>query len=69
MTHNEKVLQYMQTFGSITPREAVNCLDVYRLSGRIFDLKKAGHDIKSTIESHTNADGEVKRYSRYYIGG
>ena len=35
----------MQTYGSITPKDAIELFNAYRLSAIIFDLKKEGHKI------------------------
>lgn len=45
MTQCERVLQYMQDFGSINPMQALGDLDCYRLGARIYDLRQGGHHI------------------------
>lgn len=65
-TQAERVLDYINTFGSITQLEALNDLGVMRLASRISDLKKQGYPITSTIEAVKNRYGEfcyIKRYS------
>lgn len=65
-TQAERVLSYMEDFGSITQLEALNDLGVMRLASRISDLKKLGYPIKSDIEAVNNRYGEkcyIKRYS------
>ena len=68
MTQAEKVLKYMDTFGSITQREALNVLGVARLASRVNDLRKAGHPIVSEVETGTNKFGEPTRWARYRMG-
>lgn len=46
MTQNEKVLDYMERFGSITQIEALSDLGIMRLASRINDLKKKGYCVK-----------------------
>lgn len=58
-----KVLQYMRTHGSITNRQAVYDLGVMRLSGRIYDLKDKGYNIRTVLQ------GEVPNYATYYLEG
>lgn len=65
-TQAQRVLDYMDTFGSITQLEALNDLGVMRLASRISDLRKQGYPIESKVEAVKNRFGEncyVKRYS------
>ena len=62
-----KVMQYMQRYGSITPAEAFIDLGVYRLSGRIHNLRSIGIPIATDMVEKTMADGSTKRFARYYI--
>lgn len=66
VTQSQRVLDYMDTFGSITQLEALNDLGVMRLASRISDLRKQGYPIESKVETVKNRFGEncyVKRYS------
>ena len=45
MTQNQMVLAYMKEHGSISSMEAFSELRITRLSGRIFELRAAGHEI------------------------
>lgn len=67
MTQCERVLDYMQRFGSITAAEAVMDLGVYRLSARISDLKDEGHGIRDVMETGKNRFGEKTSYKRYFL--
>ena len=67
MTQNTKVLKYMELFGGITTKEAMERLGVYRLSGRIFDLKKMGHCIKTTMVDVPCRDGDTTKVARYSL--
>ena len=65
-TQAERVLDYIEQFGSITQLEALQDLGVMRLASRISDLKKLGYPITSDVESVKNRFGEncyIKRYS------
>ena len=65
-TQTERVLAYMDEFGSITQLEALKDLGVMRLASRVSDLKKQGYPITSEIEAVKNRYGEncyIKRYS------
>ena len=67
MTQCERVLDYMQRFGSITSAEAVMDLGVYRLAARVSDLRKEGHKISDRMESGKNRFGEKTSYKRYSL--
>lgn len=65
-TQAQRVLDYIDEFGSITQLEALRDLGVMRLASRISDLKKQGYPIKSDRETVKNRFGEncnIKRYS------
>lgn len=65
-TQADRVLAYMEAFGSITQIEALRDIGVMRLASRISDLKKQGYPITSEVESVKNRYGEscyIKRYS------
>ena len=49
ISKQEKVLMHLQTFGSITPLEALNKYGSLRLGALIFNLRKEGHDIETNI--------------------
>ena len=65
-TQTERILKYIEEFGSITQMDALRDLGVMRLASRISDLKKQGVPIRSEIEVVKNRFGEtchIKRYS------
>ena len=59
-TQCQKILDYMQSHGSITSLEAFREIGCTRLSGRIFDLKKMGYSIDKTMEEVPTRDGTTK---------
>ena len=71
-TQNERILEYMEEFGSITQLEALKEIGCMRLASRISDLKRLGYPIVSEIETVTNRFGEkchIKRYRMLKEGG
>ena len=65
-TQNERILDYIRRFGSITQLDALSDLGVMRLASRISDLRSKGYPIISNKEAVTNRFGEkcyIKRYS------
>lgn len=66
LTQNERVLAYLEEYGSITQLEALSELSVFRLASRISTLRKLGYPITSKMETVKNRFGEnckIKRYS------
>jgi hypothetical protein len=64
-TQTERVLDYINEFGSITQLEALSQLGVMRLASRVSDLKKLGYPITSEIVAVKNRYGEncyIKKY-------
>lgn len=49
-TQNDRILDYIHEFGSITQMEALRDLGIMRLASRISDLKRLGYPITSTLE-------------------
>ena len=67
MKQTEEIYRHLQQHGSITPLEALKEYGCMRLGARIWDLKRAGHNITSAMESRTNAAGERVSYARYTL--
>ena len=68
-TQNEKILKHMRLFGSITPREALECYGCMRLAARIADLRRSGADICAEPASAIGRDGSRVRFTRYSLKG
>ena len=66
-TQKEKVLAYMQRYGSITPIDALREFSCMRLGARIADLKADGHHIKTEMVGSKNKFGEPVHYASYSI--
>lgn len=47
MSQKEQIIRYMRLTGSITTKEAIDNIGCTRLSGRIWDLKHDGYNIKT----------------------
>lgn len=67
-TQNEKILAYIERFGSITQLEALRDLGVMRLASRISDLRKQGYNIVSEIITVKNRFEEKCHVKRYKFG-
>lgn len=66
MTQKERILDYIQTHGSITTMEAFSNLHITRLAARIEELKRDGHKIHCTIVTKDSPEGPV-RFGRYSL--
>lgn len=67
MTQKERLLAYLERYGSITGAEAFGELGIYRLSARISELRNEGHDIETTYETKENRLGEKITYGKYRL--
>ena len=65
----KKVLEYLQTNGSITQLQAWELFRASRLSSIVFNLKKYGYNIISKKENFTDINGEKSHYVRYIYEG
>jgi hypothetical protein len=64
----DRVLAYIKEHGYITDNDAHDDLGVNRLSGRVYDLKDKGYDIRLEWRSGRNRYGRMVRYGAYYLG-
>lgn len=66
-TIKERVLDYINEYGSITGLEAYLDLGTFSLREAVRDLRKEGIDIKSKYETSLNRWGNKVSYKRYYL--
>lgn len=63
----QRVIDYINKFGSISSWEAYADLGITQLGARIDQLKKEGYNFKTEWESSKNRFGEKTDYKRYYL--
>lgn len=63
------VLDHLKNIGPISQRIAVNRYSIYRLSGRIFNLRRLGYQIDSVWQESINKYGQKVRYVEYVLKG
>lgn len=68
-TQAQRVLDYIEQFGSITQLEALRDLGVMRLASRISELRKQGLPIESDVETVKNRFEEKTYIKRYRLCG
>jgi len=61
------ILAHMETKGPITKLEALKQYDCMHLGGRICDLRKSGHDIKTVTIAIKSRGGKTKRIAQYHL--
>ena len=49
-SQNRQVLAWLKSGQTLTASQAANYFGIYRLSARIYDLKRQGHAIKSELQ-------------------
>lgn len=69
MTQQERIIKYMNDFGSITALEAVSDLGITQLSARICELQNKGYEFNKDLQTGKNRYGEPTHFIRYSLGG
>lgn len=67
LTQCERILKYIAWNGSISQREAMNELGIYRLASRINDLKRRGYNIVGETKTGRNRYGEKTSFKVYRL--
>lgn len=67
-TQNQRILEYIEQFGSITQMEALNEIGCMRLASRISNLRSMGYNIVSETIPVKNRYGETCHIKRYKFG-
>ncbi|MDR0979479.1 MAG: helix-turn-helix domain-containing protein [Lachnospiraceae bacterium] len=67
MTQEQRVLDYIDKYGSITSLEAFQDLGITRLSAKIYNLKKDGYEVSDKTEKCKNRYGDDVTYKRYTV--
>lgn len=62
-----RILRYMKETGGITSWEAIKEFGCTRLSGRIYDLRRAGWRISVEKVTGKNRYGDRVNYNRYFL--
>ena len=68
-SQNQRIIDYINEFGSITQFEALRDLGVMRLASRISDLKRLGYPVESEMVVVINRYGEECRIKSYRLRG
>ena len=68
-TQKEEVLRHLMTYRTITSFEAIKEYNITRLADKIYQLRKEGFNISSTLKKFTNKYGNTSSYSIYKFVG
>lgn len=67
-TKKQRLIEYLKSHKrGITGKDAYKKFGLYRLSGEIHQLRKAGYNIVTSMEEKEEADGTITPYARYYL--
>lgn len=66
-SQKERILNYIQEFGSISSWEAYADLGITQLGARIDQLKKEGYEFTTEWETKKNRYGENTMFKRYRL--
>lgn len=64
----ERIVKYLNDFGTITQFEALRDLGIMRLASRISEIKKSGIKICGEKIEVKNRYGEICRIKKYKLG-
>lgn len=66
-SQKERVMKYIEDFGSISSFEAYKDLGITQLGARIWELKKDGIEIRARWKNAFNRYGDKVLYKEYYL--
>lgn len=61
---NKTVLNWLKSGQTLTSAQAANYFGIYRLSARIYDLRKQGHKINSELKFHRSEHWSIYSISK-----
>lgn len=67
MNQKQRVVKYIQDYGSITALDAMRDLGIQQLGARIDGLQKNGYVFKKEWEHSKNRYGETVSFKRYSL--
>jgi len=67
-TQCDRILNYLNDFGSITQFEALRDLGIMRLASRVSEMRKNGINVNGEMYEVKNRYDEVCRIKKYRLG-
>lgn len=68
VNQRQRIIDYINQFGSITSKDAYDDLGITQLATRIKELKEQGYKFETKWESSKNRYGERVDFKRYFLG-
>ena len=65
MTQAERIVEYIDMYGSITPMEAFSDLGITKLATRVSEMKRDGYEFEQELITTKNRFGQSVHYMRY----
>jgi hypothetical protein len=69
MTQEERVLKHLFEKGKISQKGAIRLYSIYRLSARIYTLRKYGYNIETEYKTGKNRYGDKVTWAEYTLKG
>lgn len=69
MTQEERVLKHLFEKGKISQKGAIRLYSIYRLSARIYTLRKCGYNIETEYKTGKNRYGDKVTWAEYTLKG
>lgn len=69
MTQKERITNYIEEHGSISPMEAFSHLGITKLATQISEMRREGKEFDQKWETSKNRYGESVRFMRYFPKG
>lgn len=67
INQRQRIINYINQFGSITSKDAYDDLGITQLATRIKELKEQGYKFETKWESSKNRYGEKVDFKRYFL--
>lgn len=67
MTQEQRVINYIKAYGSITPIDAFMDLGITKLATVVSRLKRNGYTFYQHLDYNKNRYGELCHYMRYWL--
>lgn len=67
MTQGDRIIKYIEEFGSISPMEAFRDLGITKLATRVSEMSRDGIEFEKTFVKAKNRYGEPVYYMRYSL--
>lgn len=67
MNQGERIISYIEQFGSISPLEAFRDLGITKLATRVSEMSRAGIEFEKQYVKGQNRFGETVYYMRYSL--